>query len=112
MANLPYNQAFGFDTELSLAASSLTGSPVLVGTLINEPVMLLFKNQTNQTVLISDQNSATIGTTMVAGESIIFDCRANKGNAPNGGFPINTSFYATGSSGTGAVKISIIYAKG
>lgn len=111
MANLPFNQAFGFDAELSLAGASLTGSPVLVGTLTNQPVLIMFKNQTNQTVFLADNSGATNGTTMVAGENIIIDCRANKGSAPNGGFPINTSFYATGNAGTGNVKISVIYAK-
>lgn len=111
MPNLPISQILTFDTELSLASSSLTGSPVLIGTITNEPVILMIKNQTSQAVFISDTNSSTKGTTMAVGEEIVLDCRANNGKADNMGFPINTSFYATGTSGTGSIKISILYAK-
>ena len=111
MANSPTNQNFIFDTELSLAATSFSvGVPVLIGTLENNRVMLLLKNLSNQTVFLSDNPGTTKGTTMVAGEEIILDCRANKGNASNGSFPINTSFYATATVGTGVFKISVIYA--
>ena len=108
--NVPTSQNFSFDTELSLAGSSMTGSAVLIGTLSNNPVMIMFKNQTNQIVFLADNPGATKGTTMAIGEEIIMDCRANRGLAPNGTFPINTSFFATGPVGTGNFKISVIYA--
>src|SRR5258708_7304026 len=110
--NLPTSQNFAFDTELSLSgASFLVGVPVLVGTLTNNPVMILFKNQSDQIAFLSDQNSTTIGTTMAVGEEIILDCRANKGLAANGTFPAKTSFYVTAPVGTGNFKISVIYAR-
>jgi hypothetical protein len=110
VANSPLDQNLFFDTELSLAGASLTGTPVLVGTLANEPVILMIKNQTNQIVFIADNPGTTKGTTMAADEEIIFDCRANAANAVNMGFPIGTSFFATGPAGTGNIKISSIYA--
>jgi hypothetical protein len=109
--NLPTFQKLKFDTELSLSGASFTGSPVLVGTLTNEPVIIMFKNQSSVAVLVSDENGSTKGTTMAIGEEIIIDCRANKGLAPNMGWPINTSFFLTASVGTGAFKISVIYAR-
>jgi len=110
--NSPVNQNFIFDTELSLAATSfLVGVPVLVGTLTNNPVMILFKNQSDQIAFLADNNGTTKGTTMAVGEEIILDCRANKGMAANGAFPIGTSFYVTAPVGTGNFKISVIYAR-
>lgn len=110
MANLPFDQRFGFDTELSVSAP-FTGTPQLLGTLTNQPVIILIKNQSTVSVFFADNNGSTKGTTMVAGESLVLDCRGNKGNAPNGGFPIGTSFYVTGTGGTGSFKVSIIYAR-
>lgn len=110
MANRPFDQRLAFDTELSLSAP-FTGVAQFVGTLTNEPVMILFKNQSTVSVFLADNNGSTKGTTMVASEEIILDCRTNAGNAPNMGFPIGTSFYVTGTAGTGTFKISVLYAK-
>ena len=109
MTNMPFDQKLGFDTELSLAAP-FTGLAQLIGTLTNEPVVLMFKNQSSVSVFVADNSGSSKGTTMVAGEEIILDCRANSGKATNMGFPIGTSFFATGTAGTGAVKISVINA--
>jgi hypothetical protein len=110
MVNLSYDQRLKFDTELSLAGSSLTGSAVLIGTLINEPVVILVKNQTNQTVFFADNPGTTNGTHMAAGEEFVIDCRANAGTSINMGFPQGTSFYATGSTGTGNFYVGSLYA--
>lgn len=109
MANLPLDQKLAFDTELSVSAP-FTGSAQLLGTLTNEPVLILFKNQSSVSAFLADNSGSTKGTTMVAGESIIMDCRANHGNADNMGFKIGTSFFVTGTGGTGAFKVSVIYA--
>lgn len=103
-------QNLHFDAELSIDASSFSGSAQLIGTLTNIPVVMFFKNQTSVAVFVADNDGSTNGTTMAAGESIVLDCRANHGNAPNMGFPIKTSFFATASAGTGSFKISVIYA--
>jgi hypothetical protein len=110
MANLPFDQRLAFDTELSLAASTFTGAAQFLGTLTNEPVMLLIKNQTSISVFFADNPGSTKGTTMAVGEEIILDCRANSGRATNMGFSINTSFYVTGAAGTGSFKVSVLYA--
>jgi hypothetical protein len=111
MVNANFDQNLAFDTELSIAASTFTGSSQLLGTLTNEPVIMLIKNLSSVIVFFADNNGSTKGTTMAAGEEIVLDCRANSGRAPNMGFPINTSFYVTAAAGTGTFKVSVIYAK-
>ncbi len=110
MANGPTDQNLIFDTELSVSAA-FTGSPQFLGKLVNEPVIMMAKNLSTVSVFFADNSGSTKGTTMAAGEEIIFDCRSNSGRAPNMGFPINTPFYVTGTGGTGSFKVSIIYAK-
>ncbi len=112
MANLPFDQRLAFDTEFSITAP-FTGVAQFLGILTNEPVIMLVKNQTNQTAFFADNDGSTKGTTMVAGEEIIFDCRGNNGTARNMGFPIGTSFFVTGSMGLGSglFKVSILYAR-
>jgi len=110
MTNLPLDQRLAFDTELSVTAP-FTGVSQYLGTLANEPVLILFKNQSDVSVFLADNNGSTKGTTMIAGEEIIMDCRSNHGLAVNMGFPIGTPFFVTGTAGTGAFKVSILYAK-
>lgn len=109
MTDLAFDQKLAWDTEMSITAP-FTGSAQLLGILSHEPVMLLVKNQSNVSAFFADNPGSTNGTTMVAGEEIIFDCRANNGTARNMGFPLGTPFYVTGTAGTGAFKVSILYA--
>lgn len=110
MTNLPTDQKLAFDTELTVAASTFVGTSLLVGTLTNNPVVLIFKNQTSVAVFLADNSGSTKGTTMAVGEEIIIDCRSNSGKASNMSFPVGTSFFATGAVGTGNFKISVLYA--
>lgn len=110
MTNLALDQKLAFDTEMSIAAP-FTGVAQLLGTLSNEPVVILFKNQSTVSTFLADNDGSTKGTTMVAGEEIILDCRANHGFASNMGFPIGTPFFVTATGGAGAFKVSILYAK-
>jgi len=110
MANQPFDQRLKFDVELSITDPD-DPLPLLIGTLTNQPVMLMFKNQTDSSVFVSDEEDDEHGTTMVAGEEIIFDCRGNHGQASNLGFPVGTSFFATADGAVGDFKISVIYAK-
>lgn len=110
MANLPTNQNLVFDTEMTGDATTFDGSTKLLGVLGNNPVIILVKNQTNQTIKFSDNNGSTKCTTMVAGESFVLDCRGNSGKAMNMGFGAGTAFYVTAPVGTGNVKVSILYA--
>ena len=113
MTNLPLDQKLAFDTEMTLTAP-FTGAAQFLGTLANEPVILLVKNQSNVAVFFADNAGSTKGTTMVAGEEFVLDCRGNSGKAVNMGFPMGTAFYATGLTGfaaaTGGFKVSILYA--
>lgn len=109
MANLPFDQRLTFDTELSLIAP-FSGSSQLIGILTNEPVVMFIKNQSTVPVFFADNPGSTKGTTMAIGEEIVLDCRSNSGRATNMGFPIGTSFFATGTGGTGYIKVSVLYA--
>lgn len=112
MTNRPFDSGLAFDTELSLSAP-FSGATQLIGTLTNIPVILMFKNQSTATVFVSDNPGSTKGTTMIAGEEIIFDCSANGPQACQRGFGIGTNFYCKGPSDggiTGAFKISVLYA--
>lgn len=109
MANLPDNCNLAFDTEMSIAASTFTGSAQLLGTLSNIPVKLLIKNLTSVQVFFADNSGSTAGTTMAIGEEIVLDCKLNSLNTSNS-FRIGTRFYVTGSAGTGIFKVSILYA--
>lgn len=106
MTNLPLDQKLAFDTELSV---TLNGTTQLLGQLTNNPVILLVKNQSTASAFFADNPGSTKGTTMIAGEEFVLDCRANNGMAHNMGFAINTPFYATGA-GVGTFKVSVLYA--
>jgi hypothetical protein len=109
MANTSYAEKYSFDTQLSLAAP-FTGAAQLVGTLTNNPVMILFKNQSTVSVFLADNSGSTKGTTMAVGEEIILDLATNRELATKRSWPIGTSFYVTGTGGTGDFKISVIIA--
>lgn len=103
---------YKFGTELSLSAASFTGAAVLVGTLLEVPAIITFKNDSDQTVFIADNTGSTKGWTMVEGEKIIVDLVTNKGNqASYGSFRKGTKFYATAPVGTGAFRIGVITAE-
>jgi hypothetical protein len=101
-----------FGTQLTLAGSSMTGSSVLVGTLLEVPSMLIFANDTNQEVFLADNTGSTKGITMTAGEKIIVDCVTNKGSyASFLGFIKGTKFYVTAPVGTGTFRIGVLTAE-
>lgn len=99
------SQNFAFATEL---AATMTGAFVLIGKLTQNPVIIIFDNQGTVPVAISIDGGATTWRTFTAGEAVLLDLRANSGIAPNGTFPINTTFFGNGASGT--FSISYIYA--
>lgn len=109
MTNRAIDQNLRFDEELEVAGA-FTGVPQFVGSLTNRAVLIMFKNQSTVSVFLADNNGSTNGTTMAAGEEIIMDCRANNGISSNMGFPAGTSFFITGTGGTGAFRISSLYA--
>lgn len=89
--------------------ATMTGSSVLLGTLIHNPVIIIFDNQGTVPVAISIDDGGTTWRTFSAGEALVLDLRANHGIAANGTFPIGMSFYGDGASGD--FSISYIYAQ-
>ena len=88
--------------------TTMTGSYKLIGTLLYQPVQIIFDNQGTVAVAISTDGS-TNWRTFPAGEAIVLDMRGNHGIAGNFTFPVGTSFYGNGASGT--FSISYTYAE-
>lgn len=109
MAEVPTSNRLKFGTELTLNAASFTGSPVSIGSLVEVPAIITFKNDSDQTVFVADNTGSTKGWTMVEGEKIIVDCTANKGaSASHLSFVKGTVFYATAPAGAGAFRIGVL----
>ncbi len=98
------SQRAGFPNELSAV---MTGSFVLIGTLLHNPVQIIFDNQGTAPIAISVDGINT-WRTFPGGEAIILDMRANHGIASNFSADVGTSFYGNGASGT--FSISYLYA--
>jgi hypothetical protein len=101
------NNSQNFDLADELTAV-MTGSSVVIGTLLFNPVIIIFDNQGSASVAISKNGGTTTWRTFPAGEALVLDLRAAHGNAPNGTFALGTTFSGTGASGT--FSISYIYA--
>lgn len=84
---------------------TMTGSQVLIGTLIANPCKIIFDNQGTAPIQItmSSLGTSQVWHTFPAGEAIILD---NDLEA----FPAGTVFYGTGASGN--FSISYTYIKG
>lgn len=110
MSNI--SQRVGFDTERALAATSFDGTYKNIGsTLTENPVVIIFDNQTNVSVPLSVNGSST-WKTFSAGEAFILDLRANHGVASNYTIDKGTQFSTNASAGTsGSFRISLIYAR-
>ena len=92
-------------TELITA---MTGANVLIGTLTQNPVIIIFDNQSTSSVVISID--AVSWKTFTAGEALVLDLRGNHGIASNFTFDVGTSFYGNGAA-TGSFSISYVYAQ-
>lgn len=90
-------------------AAVMTGSSVLIGTLLFNPVIIIFDNQGTAPVAISTDGAVTTWRTFPAGEALVLDLRAAHGLAPNYTFAQGMPFFGTGASGT--FSISYIYAQ-
>jgi hypothetical protein len=87
--------------------ATMTGAPVLIGTLTQNPAIIIFDNLSTVPVTI------TIGSiqwkTFAAGSAIVLDLRAASGIAPNFTFSQNTPIFGNGASGQ--FSVSYIYAQ-
>lgn len=91
-------------------SATMSGSFVTIGTLLFNPVILIFDNQGTVPVAISTDGGTTTWRTFPAGEALVLDLRGNHGIADNYTFPIGTVFSGNGASGT--FSISYVYAAG
>lgn len=90
-------------------AAVMTGSWVSIGTLLHQPVQIIFDNQGTASVAISTDGGVTTWRTFPSGEALVLDMRANHGIADNYTFDIGTTFSGNGASGT--FSISYTYAR-
>jgi hypothetical protein len=100
------SQRAGFATEL---LATMDGTDKLIGTLLHNPVIIIFDNQGTVDVEISTSPGGNVWKTFPGGEALVLDLRGNHGNAPNYTFDIGTSFYGNGASGN--FSIAYVYAK-
>src|SRR5690348_3531545 len=87
----------------------MTGSFVSIGTLLYNPVIIIFDNQGTVSVSISTDGGSTTWRTFPAGEALVLDLRAAHALASNFTFSVGTVFSGNGASGT--FSISYVYAK-
>jgi hypothetical protein len=101
------SQRASWPVELS---GVMTGSVVAIGTLVENPVILIFDNQATVDVAISvnDSTGSKVWKTFVAGEALVLDLRDKAHLAANFTADLGTTFYGSGASGT--FRISYIAA--
>lgn len=100
------SQRGAFPAELS---ETMTGSWVVIGELLYNPVTIIFDNQSSVAVAISVDGGTTTWRTFPAGEALVLDLRDKHGMAANFTFDVGTTFWGNGASGD--FSISYIYAK-
>ncbi len=98
--------------QLSYDTSTGTGSYInFSGALTKNPASIIFDNQSNVAVTISDDGTTDFKTFSV-GEALVLDCEANKASSEAVFYwPIGTQFAAKSAAGTGSFYISYVYAK-
>ncbi len=95
-----------FASELTAV---MNGSFTVIGTLLFNPVIIIFDNQGTVSVAISIDGGVTTWRTFPGGEALVLDLRTQAGLAPNYTFDIGTTFSGNGASGT--FSISYVYAE-
>lgn len=88
--------------------TAMTGSNVLIGTLIANPTIIIFDNQSTTGVVLSINDVQW--KTFQGGEAIVLDLRAAHGNARNYSFRVGDSFFGNGPA-DGSFSISYLYAQ-
>ncbi len=88
--------------------TAMTGSNVLIGTLVSNPVMIIFDNQSTTSVVLSIND--VVWKTFPGGEALVLDMRAAHGLAANYTFDIGTSFFGNGAA-NGSFSISYLSAR-
>jgi len=88
--------------------ATMTGSPVVLGSLQFNPVVIYFDNLGTGNAVLSV--NGVQWKTFAGGSAIAHDCRSNHGIANNYTFDVGTTFTVTGASGD--FSIAYTYAKG
>lgn len=110
MTNVNNSIVIGYDDERTLSGA-FTGAYQAIGSpLATNPVIMIFDNQSTVSVEISFNGTST-WKTFVAGQCLVLDCRANNGLAANMTFSLGTQIYCKGTGGSGAFKVSVLYAR-
>lgn len=81
-----------------------------MGTFTENPILLIFDNQSNVAIEITNDITQT-WRTFPAGEAIVLDLRANHGKAYEFSFKKGTEIFASSAAGTGNFSISYIYGR-
>ena len=95
-----------FPTELR---ETMIGSPILIGKLEFNPVLIIFDNQSTVPIAISTSENGAAWRTFPAGQALVLDVSAARQTIQGFSFDKGTSFYGNGASGD--FSISYIYAK-
>jgi len=108
MANYLSQQA-KWGTQISRNAATFTGSlQAFSTTFTDSPWIVIIQNDTDQTVSLS-QDGTNTAISLVAGTKLVLDLRANEGTATIFSFKKGEQWYASGTAGTGLIKISYLY---
>lgn len=109
---IPNRAQADWGEELTIDASTFTGSAQVLGTFSQAPSMVVIQNDTNQTVSLRRfTDPSETGISFVAGTKLVLDMVTNKAQAEFFGFPANTPIQVSGAAGTGLFKIAYIYGK-
>ena len=86
--------------------ATMTGSPVLIGVLLYNPVLIIFDNQSTVPVAISinDASGSNIWKTFSGGEALVLDLRDKAHLAANFTIDLKTAFYGNGASGNFSIS--------
>jgi hypothetical protein len=98
--SLNISQTVKFPNELT---ATMSGSFVVIGTLVASPRVIIFDNQGTVSVQISVDGVNT-WRTFTAGEAMILDLATNKAASPNLTIQAGTTFYGNGASGTFSIS--------
>lgn len=86
----------------------MTGSNVVIGTLLFNPVIIVLDNQSTTSVVLSINDVSW--KTFTGGEALVLDMRAAHGIAANFTFSVGDTFSGNGAA-NGSFSISYLYAK-
>ncbi len=88
--------------------TAMDGTNKLIGTLIANPTIIIFDNQSTTSVVLSI--NGVQWKTFTGAEALVLDLRAAHGNATNYSFRVGDSFFGNGAA-NGDFSISYLYAQ-